>query len=268
MTADQTSIAPTRRRERRRGARSLILPGIATLIGLAILVALGVWQIERLAWKQDLVARVERMVDADPVPLPDPATWAALDPADYDYRPVHFTGRFLHDLEAHYYVALGEPHGRYGGVGYFVLTPTELPDGTVVVVNRGFVPEAFKEPDTRAAGQVPGEVEIVGLMRRPERPAFFSPDPDIEHNVWLIRDPKAIAAARGLDVDRTAPFVVEMRATDVPGGLPQGGETTVEFPNNHLQYAFTWFGLGAALVAVFIAFARKRLREPEGPAPA
>jgi surfeit locus 1 family protein len=246
-------------RSARGAARALLWPALVSGAGIAVLIGLGIWQLQRLSWKEDLIARVEAGVAAAPLPLPPAAAWAALDPGDYDYQPVAFRGEYQHDLEAHYFVNLADPNGPLGGPGYFVLTPVEVEGGGIVVVNRGFVPEARKDPTTRAEGQVDGAVTIEGLMRRPEGGARYAPSADLANNVWFRRDALAIAAAYGLPAAETAPFIVDLDATQVPGGLPQGGETRVSFPNNHLQYALTWFALAVGLAGVFWVFARRRL---------
>lgn len=226
----------------------------------AVLLSLGTWQVERLAWKEALIARVEARVDAPAEPLPSPAAWAGLDAEEIEYRPVRLAGTFDHAREIHVFIALSRPKGPAGGQGYFVLTPLTLDDGHVVFVNRGFVPDGRKDPATRAEGQVAGHVEIEGLMRPPERGSWTSPDADPIRNIWFVRDPAAMAAAAGLDPAMVAPFTVDARAGQTPGGLPQGGETIVSFPNSHLGYSITWYGLAAALAVVVAVVALRRRR--------
>lgn len=181
-------------------------------------------------------------------------------PEAIEYLPVRFTGTFDHAREVHVFIALSEPRGPFGGQGYFVMTPLTLDDGHVVFVNRGFVPADRKDPSTRRDGQVEGRVSIEGLIRPAEHPSWISPAPDLARNVWFVRDPAAMAEAVGLDPATVAPFTVDARAGQGPGELPQGGETIVSFPNNHLGYALTWYGLAAALVGVVgTLFLRRRL---------
>lgn len=241
------------------GPRRLIVPGIATLAALAVLIALGTWQLQRLAWKNDLIARIETRLAAPPIPAPPPAEWAGLDLDALDYQPVTITGRYLNDRESHVFIGLTQAHGPLSGPGFFILTPLVTSEGWTVIVNRGFVPQALKEPVTRAASQIEGEVAVSGLLRRPELRNPFTPPDDPVRNMWFTRDPVAIAAAvAGAEV---APYTIDAAYDPaLPGGIPQGGESVVSFPNNHLMYAFTWYALGLVLVAVFIAFARGRLR--------
>ncbi len=226
----------------------------AAAIGFAILCGLGVWQLQRLAGKTELIGQVETRIALPPIAAPGPGDWPALDFGDADYLPVVLQGAFRHDAEAHVFVSLTAPHGPLGGSGYFVLTPLLTAEGWWVIVNRGFVPEDGKDPATRSEGQREGPVEIVGLLRRPQGRNAFTPADDIAGNVWFTRDPASVGAAFGIPAVALAPYYVDA-AYDAaaPGGLPQGGETTITFANNHLQYALTWFGLALCLAAVAIA---------------
>lgn len=238
--------------------RGLILPGVLTLLALAVLLSLSAWQFSRKEWKEALLARIEARIDAEPVPLPPEADWPAWRAENDEYRPVVVQGRFLHDREV--LVHGNTPRDEHGrvGAGYYVLTPLVRPDGSIVIVNRGFVPLANRDPATRAAGQVEGEVVVRGVMREPQERGWFVPADDPARGEWFTRDPAAIAAAFGLS--RVAPFIVEADGTPNPGGLPLGGLTRVSFPNNHLEYALTWLGLAIGLVGVFVAFAIRRLK--------
>ena len=227
-------------------------------MALVVLLGLGLWQVERLAWKTGLVQTIEERVHASPVPLPGEADWPGLRPADYAYRHVEVTGIFDHDQEVHVFRPLGDAKGPFHGVGDLVLTPLRLPTGAIVIVNRGFVPVDRLAPQTRLAGQLPGSVTVTGLMREPESRNLFTPADDPATSQWYTRDPAAIAAAEGLE--RVAPFSIDADAAAVPGGLPQGGETVLDIPNNHLSYALTWFGLALGLAGVFAVFAVRRLR--------
>jgi surfeit locus 1 family protein len=237
-------------------ARGLILPGVLSLFALAILLGLGFWQLDRLAWKNDLTARVEARTKAPVAPLPPEREWKNINFENDEYRRVTTGGTFRHDQEVLVYTVASEEPGRYAGPGFFVVTPLVLPDGSSVLVNRGFVPIDRKDPATRREGQVTGTVTVTGLLRMPEDAGYFTPANDPQKNAWYRRDPAEIA--RALKVDRAAPFMIDADATPNPGGLPQGGGTRVRFPNNHLQYAVTWFGIALALVGVFAAFARQR----------
>jgi surfeit locus 1 family protein len=237
-------------------ARSLAAPAVATLMGLVILIGLGVWQLKRLAWKEALIAAVEARVSAPAADLPAPSDWPALYPADYEYRHVRATGVFDLKHQALVFRPLSNPRGRYGGPGYLVMTPLKLGSGESVLVNRGFVPE---ERSSSAASGPSGEVEVTGLMRASEGRTWFTPSDDPARKLWFTRDVESLAKA--LEIGPHAPFSIDADADAEPRALPQGGETILDFPNNHFSYAMTWFGTALALAGVFVAFVIRRLRE-------
>jgi len=239
--------------------KPLVAPGLATLAALALLIGLGVWQLQRLAWKEALIGAVAERARAAPTDLPPESDWPALNPADYEYRHVRLSG--VYDIASQVLVfrALEQPRGRYGGQGYLVMTPLRLAGGAAVLVNRGFVPQDQRPQDQRpqTLAARPGQAVVTGLMRSSEPRNAFTPADDPARGQWYSRDVGAIAAALGLA--RAAPFSIDADA-GAPGELPQGGETILAFPNNHLEYALTWFGLALALAGVFAAYAFASLR--------
>ncbi|HEY0291669.1 MAG TPA: SURF1 family protein [Hansschlegelia sp.] len=237
----------------------LLRAGLAAAIGVAILVGLGTWQLERLAWKNGLIALVSERMSEPPAPLPPKAEWPELDIESWSYRRVSATGVFDAARESRVYTVLSDQKGRFGGPGYWIMTPLALRDGGVVIVNRGFVPEGLGRPDAEGSGDPKGEVTVVGLLRGPEGRNAFTPNDSPDQRLFFARDPSPIAA--GLGISDAAPFTIDADATPNPGGLPQGGETRIAFPNRHLEYALTWYGLAGALVAVFIAFALKARKD-------
>ncbi|MCP8939237.1 SURF1 family protein [Alsobacter sp. SYSU M60028] len=241
----------------RRGARSLLWPALATLAGFAVLMGLGFWQIERMGAKQRLIHRVEQSVRGAPQVLPPESAWATLRPKSYEYRKVRVEGRFLHDKEIHVHGLLS-PERPGGQVlqGVYVLTPLQLDDGAVIYVNRGFVPTEKTDQAARREGLPEGRVAVTGLLRAPEPRGWFLPDDDPAKNSWFVRDPLKMARLAGLT--RAAPFVLDADATPNQGGWPLGGQTRLTFPNDHLQYAITWFALAAGLLVVFAFFARQQ----------
>ena len=221
-----------------RGSLSPLL-ALVTLFAIAGLIALGVWQIERRTWKLALIDRVEHRIHAVPEPMPVPAAWAAINAANDEYRRVTVTGRFLHDRETLVKAVTDE------GAGFWVLTPLQTSDGTVVLINRGFVPPERREQASRSDGNPAAPVSITGLLRLTEPKGGFLRNNDVAGDRWYSRDVEAIAAARGLP--RTAPFFIDADATPNPGGYPLGGLTVIAFHNSHLVYALTWFGLAIML---------------------
>lgn len=234
---------------------------LSALIGIGLLSGLGFWQLQRLAWKETILAQISARGNAAPAPLPPRAQWVSLDPDDYDYRPVAFFGVFDHTKESRLFRA-SATGAASDGPGYEIFTPLRLRDGGTVIVNRGFVPADRLDPTTRAAGQIAGQTEVTGLMRRPESRNAFTPADEPEKNLWFTRDPAALAAHWGLA--DAAPFSVDADTTGNPGGWPKGGATVMKIPNNHLSYALTWFALAATLAAVAAVFIVKRERARQG----
>ena len=251
--ADALTATPTKA-----GRRSMLWPTLFALPTLALLVGLGVWQLERLSWKEGILAQIESRMHAAAQPAPTPPQWPGLNPDNYEYRHVSAQGRFENDRETYIFRAGGSLHGRPIEPGYHVLTPLLLADGHRILINRGFVPQDRKDPATRQAGHVDGEQTVTGLMRSPEDRNPFTPADDPAHRTWYTRD--AAAVARALDLKGVAPFVIDADDAPVPGGLPQGGSTEISVPNNHLSYAVTWFGLALTLVGVFGVFGWRRVR--------
>jgi surfeit locus 1 family protein len=247
-------IAPT---AHGRGWTSLIAPGLATLVALAILVGLGTWQLQRKAWKEDLIARIETRSHGAPGEILPEASWARWRAEDDEFRRVRISGTFLHDREA---LVHGLAPGTRGAPvqGYYLFTPLRLDSGAVVMVNRGFVPTDLRDPASRPQSRPEGPATVTGLVRAPEENGWFRPEDVPAENRWFTKDSAAIAAAKGLE--RFAPFYVEADETPHPGGWPRGGQTRLDLPNNHLQYAVTWYGIAVTLVGVFVAFAWRRVR--------
>lgn len=220
---------------------------VLSLIAFVLLIALGLWQIERRAWKLALIDRVEQRVHAPAQPIPSPASWPAVSAASDEYRHVSLGGRFLHESETLVQAVTEE------GPGYWVLTPLQRDDGTLVLVNRGFVPSERRDASTRRDGNPQGRVEITGLLRITEPKGGFLRTNAPQHNRWYSRDVAAIAAARGLH--EVAPFFVDADAKSQIAGGPIGGLTVIRFANNHLIYALTWFTLAFMLAGrLFVTF--------------
>lgn len=241
-------------------ARSLILPAVAAAVVVAVLLSLGTWQLHRLAWKTDLIAAATGRTRAAPIAAPDLAEAAAATPEALDWTPVRLAGRFLVGTDLPVHAILGEPRGRHGGPGAWIMTPLRREDGSIVWVNRGFVPRRGRDLAPFAAA--PAEpVTVTGILRRPEPRGLHTPADDPAHHLWFVRDPAVLSAAAGLEAARTAPYTVDAAADlTPPEGLPQAGETRLTYPNDHLGYAVTWYGLAAACVAVFAVFARGRMK--------
>lgn len=233
--------------------RSALLLGLG-LVLFAILLGLGTWQVQRMRWKEGLLETIDRRTHAAPLPLADVEKEFAAS-HDVDYTPVTVTGTFLHQGERHFFSTWE------GDTGFNVYTPLQLEDGRFLLVNRGFVPYDLKDPAKRRQGEVAGKVTVTGLARNPlpEKPSMMLPDNDVAKNIFYWKDRDVMASSAGLTAGAgLVPFFIDADRTPNPGGLPVGGVTIIDLPNNHLQYAVTWYGLAAALAAVLIL----RLRRP------
>lgn len=225
----------------------------AILIALIILLSLGTWQVFRLQWKEALIAEINTRSTATPLTLTDVEA-REKSGADIDYVGMTATGHFEHQREQYFF------NTDEGEVGYHVYTPMMLPDGRVLFVNRGFVPEALKGPAKRQPGQVTGEVTINGLARAKltEKPSWVVPDNEPYKQIYFWKDLDEMAAQAKVSPGKLVPFFLDADATPNPGGWPKGGVTQIDLPNNHLSYAVTWYGLAAVLVVVSVlAFRRK-----------
>lgn len=234
--------APLQQKAVRRFPWTALILGI---VGIAILVALGTWQVQRLAWKEGLIAAIDQRIHSAPRPLAE-IERQFTEAGDVEYWPVVAEGTFDHTKERHF-LATYE-----GQSGFFVYTPLKLADGRFVLINRGFVPYDRKDSTTRPEGQIEGPVTITGLARDPlaEKPSFLVPDNDPAKNIFYWKDRDVMARSAGLDPAALVPFFIDANDAPNPGGLPVGGVTIIDLPNNHLQYAVTWYGLAAALAAV------------------
>ncbi|HEX2257364.1 MAG TPA: SURF1 family protein [Afifellaceae bacterium] len=247
---------------RARQVRGLLLPALAVAAALAVLVSLGNWQMDRLAWKEELIARAASGPTQPVRDLPPPQAWSGMPVEELQYHPFRLAGRLLHDREAHVFTSLPDPAGPQGGPGYWIVTPMALDGGGTVLVNRGFAPHGRHRPEDRGEALPDGVVEVVGLLRPDEEATWLTPDDQPDKNLFYARSVEALAAAKELE-EPVAPFTFDLTAEATPpGGLPQAGETRMQFSNNHLQYALTWYGIAAALVGVFAIFAWQRLRRP------
>jgi len=233
--------------------KTVLLLGLG-LVLFCILLALGTWQIQRLHWKEALLQTIDQRTHSAPLPLAEVERQFTAT-GDVDYTPVTVTGTFLHQGERHFFSTWE------GASGFDVVTPLQLDDGRFVLVNRGFVPYDLKDAAKRTQGQVAGKVTVTGLARNPllAKPSMMLPDNDVQKNIFYWKDRDAMASSAGLPAGAAlVPFFVDANAAPNPGGLPVGGVTIIDLPNSHLQYAFTWYGLAAALAAVLII----RLRRP------
>ena len=230
--------------------RPTLWPTLFTVPAIIVMIGLCIWQVQRLYWKEALIADREARVAAEPIALPPPGA----DPGAAEYRRVRLEGSFRHDKE----LFLGA-RSLNGNVGYRVLTPFALADGTSVLVDRGWVPVERKAPDSRPEGQVAGPQVLDGIARVPPGQAWMQPDNEPQNHIWFYVDLPAMAAASGVPL-RTDLYV-DAGPAENPGGFPVGGQTRIELPNDHLQYAVTWGLLAAALAVIYVLYHLKLERE-------
>ena len=218
---------------------------------MALFIALGTWQVERLGEKERLIANVTARFNEPPKPFPPFAAWKVFDADGYDYRPVTLTGTYRPQGTVLVFDSLDEPRGKFSGPGYWVMTPFMLVTGGTVFINRGFVPEASGPAFAQGGSLETGLISIAGVARDAEAIGSFTPAPDLTRHVEWVRNPTRLSAMAGNLPQPLAPVYVDLPAGP-EGALPQGGETVIEFPNNHLGYAMTWYGF--ALLVPFLLF--------------
>ncbi len=232
-------------------ARGLLVPAAVTLCGLAVLLGLGTWQVERKAWKEGLIATLNERVSAAPAALPPAEQWSGLTAENSEFMRVRLHAEFQSG-DALVYTSGSALRDDVKSPGYFVFAAGRLPGGQHVVVNRGYVKERSYPPQT-------GPAEIVGYLRWPEDSPWFVADYDAKASVWYVRDHRAMARVRGWD--NVAPFYVEQEAPAPPGGVPHPASLRPNLPNHHLQYALTWYSLALVLAVVFAVWTMDRRRK-------
>jgi len=226
-----------------------LVPTLMTLTALAVLIGLGIWQLQRLQTKTQFIAEIEAQMALPgielPLNIPDADVWR--------YRKIHTEGRFHHDKEIHMYAASAK-----GIPGYLIITPLERRDGSFVFFNRGWVPLDRRDPATRQPGQIEGFVKVSGIGRKPWEQKTFVADNEPQANIWFYGDLDGMA--KFLGIVHYAPLFLEADDTPNPGGLPLGGQSRVKISNDHLNYALTWFSLAIALLGVYGFYVAERLR--------
>lgn len=225
--------------------RPTLVPTLFTIPAVLIMLALGTWQVERLEWKTDLNAERTARFAAAPIDLPDQGG----DAAALEFRRARVAGVFLHEREMY----LGA-RSLNNVLGFHVITPLALADGSQVLVDRGWVPLDRKLPESRMAGQLAGRVRIQGVIRSGGRKSRFVPDNRPEENFWYFVDIPAMAAHAGLEA--VAPYYIEAGEAALPGGLPIGGQTRITLRNTHLSYVIIWYALALALAVIYLVYHR------------
>lgn len=231
---------------------------ITLIAGLLItgLSALGIWQVKRLSWKHDLIARVEQNINASPVSAPDQQAWQNADRKAFEYRAVTLSGHYLNDKE----IAVGALTER--GSGYWIVTPFQRDNGEIVFINRGYVANAKRDPVNLTSGQIDGETTVTGLLRLTEPKGFFLRQNEPEKNIWYARDIEAFA--KHADVKNVPDYFIDANGAQNRADRPEGGLTVIKFADNHLVYALTWFSLALMVLGMAVFLIRyENKRTPE-----
>ncbi len=230
--------------------RPTFWPTLITVPAILVMIGLSVWQVQRLHWKEDLIAERVQRTTAEPIALPPEGA----NLSNLEFRRVAVTGTFDHSREL--YLAA---RSQNGNVGFWIMTPLKTVTGETVLIERGWVPDQLKLPERRPQGQLAGTVTVNGILRLPQVKAYFQPENEPEKNTWFYIDPKQMAAAAG--VQARTDLYLDAEKSDIPGIYPLGGQTRINLPNDHLQYARTWGLLALALAAVYVIYHLKLERE-------
>jgi cytochrome oxidase assembly protein ShyY1 len=232
--------------------KGIVVPVVLALAGLAVLVGLGTWQVERKAWKEALIATLQQRLGGAPVALPSASEWGGMTPDNSEFMRVRLRADFAGAKDALVFTAGSAIRDDVKGPGYFVFSLARVPGGQGVVIDRGFTA-------TRTYPAAQGPQEIVGTVRWPEKPLWFAAPHDQAGEVWTVRDQRLMAEQRGWGA--VAPFYIEQEAPVPAGGVPHPARLKVELPNNHLQYAITWYGLAAVLAVMSVLSLLRRRRD-------
>ncbi len=232
----------------KRRFRPRLWPSLTTALALAMLVAMGGWQLERLEWKRALIADVSTRMASPAVALPPPP----VDVAALRYRPIRVQGHFRHDRELYL-----EARTYKGRAGLHLVTPLVLDDGRVVLVDRGWVPPERRRPETRPEGQIGGQaaspVSLTATLWTGGWKGydFVRPENDPAGNAWVWMDLPRMAESAGIEGIVSDYYLVADAAPN-PGGLPIGRAPGIDLPNNHLGYALTWYALALVLLVIYL----------------
>jgi len=223
--------------------RPLPILTVATLLALAVLVALGSWQLMRRAEKHALLDQITVRMASGLAPVE-----ILLATGDYAaYRPATALGTFDYDKQA--YVYAPRTDGGPTRPGNKVITPFRLASGGTILVDRGWAPPEWPEMRDKGFPDPEGEVEIEGIMRPSAKPGLFTPPPDLAKHVFYLRDSAAIAEAAGITLKSRLILEATKRQGD-----PEPLTTELNVPDNHLNYALTWFSLAIVLLVIYLRF--------------
>ena len=243
----------------------MLVPTLFSVPALLVLLVLGGWQVQRLHWKENLIDQLETRADLPPVTLPYEAS---LETEDWQFRAVELTGRFLHDSEFHVLArALDGEKGLHLYTLFERSAPLDSSDmddkARYLLVNRGWMDFAVKEAEKRPDSLMTEEIKLTGILRfdqgKSQIHQWVLPDPDLQKNLWYARD----IAQMERTINRDLPAYYIMDGTPPKtGSYPQGRQWRLDIPNNHLQYALTWFGIALSLVVIYAVYWQQGRKNP------
>jgi cytochrome oxidase assembly protein ShyY1 len=233
---------------------------VFSAVMVAVLIGLGVWQLQRRVEKHALIAMLDERLATAPVPLPDQADWPKLTRTRDEFRRVTFAATFESRPEAHVFSSGSAVRPDVTSPGVWVFAPARVGDSGVVAINRGFAPEGQFD---RISPRPTGAVTLTGYLRFPEMPGLWTPQADLAKRLWFLRDPAAMAQA--LNWGGIAPFYIDLEAPAPANGVPKPGPLEVHLKDDHMQYAITWFGLAAAVGIAFAVWLARALAEGRMP---
>lgn len=224
------------------------LPLLITLVAFSTCVGLGIWQTQRLAWKDGLQAQIDATKEKPPLTkLPkDEEALKAL-----EFQRVKLSGTWRHDIEYHLF-----PRIYQGRKGYALITPLQLADGRTVLINRGWIPMEHKDIAKRRETIVAGYGKVTGMIRTTRERNRFTLGNQPEMNIWFARDIDAMAAQYGLK--NIVPAMVDAVGKQDLKHLPVPSDGTIRLRNDHLSYIITWYGLAVAILVIFLVYHRKK----------
>lgn len=229
------------------GKRPHLWATLITIPSLLILIGLGSWQLIRMEWKRALISQTTDRPKLPVIAVQD----LNLDISELEYRRVSARGRFLHDKEIYRPAKIHQ-----GRIGVHIITPLALVNGGTLLIDRGWVPLEKQAKESRPESLFSGQIEVTGLLRQTADPGLFTPDNEPLAGLWYWMDLRAIGMEIG--VDDLRPYFLEAVAGPVEGALPIGGQTRLDFHDNHLQYAITWYSLALILLVIYVTSFRRK----------
>ena len=225
--------------------RPLLWPSIFSVIIFAILFSFGTWQVKRLFWKEALIERYTTQSQSNPIKNP-----SKLDSSINEFKSLEFTGSFLHKNEIY---ITGKTYE--GNAGFHVITPFELNNNKIILINRGWVSEGYRNPEKRKFSLVEGQILIKGIIRYPQKKGYFVPENDGKNGFWFTIKPNEINKFINLSSNKEVNnYYIDALRQGEKLTLPIGVTGKPKLRNQHLSYAVTWYGLALSLLFVYFSY--------------